>query len=71
MIEMFEPTVIISSRHKPGHIIRRDTELGTYEEINSPVTTLVELHAQRALLKAKQPSESKLDRLWNQKRDQV
>lgn len=66
MITMLEPTVIIGSRHIEGHVIRRDTHAGTYEEINSPVTTLVEKHAQHALLNRKPPSN--LDRLWNQKR---
>lgn len=56
---------LISTRHKTGHIIRRDTELGTYEEINSPLATLTELQVQRALLC---PAPSNLDLLWNQKR---
>lgn len=56
-------TVIIGIRHPIDHVVRRDTERGTYEEINSPITTLVELHTQRALFR---PPPSNLDRLWNQ-----
>lgn len=65
MIVMHEPRLVIGSRYTTKHIIRRDTEAGTFEEVNCRMDTLVALHAQRALFK---PLPSNLDRLWNQKR---
>ncbi len=50
---------VIGARWKPGHIIRRDTETGTFEEVNSPLESRTELVAQRALIgSAKQLEEA-------------
>ena len=53
----------VASLWKPGHIIKRDTEYGTYWEVNSPMNTRAELLVQTAVLKRK---PSNLDLLWNQ-----
>jgi hypothetical protein len=47
----------LSSRWKPGHVVRRDTGAGTYEEINSPMYDNAEIKVQRALL-ARPPKPS-------------
>lgn len=43
----------ISSRWEPGHVTRIDTEAGTFEEVNSPLTSSTEAHVQAALLHRK------------------
>ena len=43
----------ISSRWAPGHRTRIDTEAGTFEEVNSPLTSSTEAHVQAALLSRK------------------
>ena len=43
----------ISSRWAPGHRTRIDTEAGTFEEVNSPLTSSTEAHVQAALLHRK------------------
>lgn len=40
----------ISSRWKPGHIVRHDSEAGTYEEINPPLHTPTEHSVQHAFI---------------------
>lgn len=45
----------ISSRWEPGHRTRIDTEAGTFEEVNSPLTSSTEAHVQAALLHHKSP----------------
>lgn len=42
--------VAISSRWKPGHVIRIDTERGSFEEINAPLLSSAEIDVQTALL---------------------
>jgi len=42
---------LIGARWKPGHVVRRDTEAGTFCEINSPIYTRTEILVQRALLR--------------------
>lgn len=41
---------IISSRWKPGHVIRIDTQAGSFEEINAPLMSIDALNVQTALL---------------------
>lgn len=65
-IEMFEPPVQISSRYISYHVVRRDTHEGSFEEFNSPLSTLEDQHVQHALLNRAAPSN--IDLLWNQKR---
>ena len=43
----------ISSRWAPGHRTRIDTEAGTFEEVNSPITSSTEADVQAALLSRK------------------
>ena len=43
-------SAIIGSRWRPGHVERRDTETGLYEQINSRMDHHIELSIQRALL---------------------
>ena len=45
-----EGPALIGSRWRPGHVIRRDTELGTFESVNPPLETMTEALVQRALL---------------------
>jgi hypothetical protein len=40
----------LSSRWEPGHVVRRDTSTGLFEEINSPMYDNTEIKVQRALL---------------------
>jgi hypothetical protein len=51
-----EGPALIGSRWRPGHVIRRDTELGTFESVNPPLETMTEALVQRALLAKAKPS---------------
>jgi hypothetical protein len=51
---MNAPAHRISSRWTPAHIVRLDTERGTFEEINSRLHSSTEARAQRALLAKQQ-----------------
>ncbi len=46
-------SAVIGLRWKPGHVMRRDTESGHYEEVNSPSDSNTERLIQRALLPRK------------------
>ena len=45
--------VSIGSRWKPGHVVRIDTEAGTFEEVNAPLASSTEAYVQAALLAPK------------------
>lgn len=45
-----KPSVLIGSRWRPGPLERRDTEIGSYEAVNSRMDSRAELDVQRALL---------------------
>lgn len=49
-------SAVIGSRWLPGHVERRDTSTGFYEQINSPMTSRAELDIQRALLRKTKPT---------------
>jgi hypothetical protein len=40
----------LGSRYTSGHIVRRDSATGVYEELNSPLYSATERSVQRALL---------------------
>ena len=42
--------IAISTRWKPGHVVRHDSLTGTFEEVNSPLNSGAEVFAQHALL---------------------
>jgi len=48
--------VAISSRWKPGHVIRIDTERGSFEEINAPLVSTTEAVVQHVLLTKPKPT---------------
>lgn len=47
---MKTPTVDISSRWRPGHQIRIDTQIGSFEEVNPPLLSSSEIDVQTAFL---------------------
>jgi len=59
-----EGPALIGSRWRPGHVIRRDTELGTFESVNPPLETMTEALVQRALLAKAKPSLTQRIRSW-------
>ena len=54
----------VGSRWTPGHVVRIDTERGTYECLNSPHSTQAEALVQRALLASRKASLIQRFRLW-------
>lgn len=59
---------VIGARWKPGHIVRRDTETGMFEEVNSPLESRTEIVAQRALMGGGKELEDAWKRFYGEAR---
>lgn len=63
---------VIGARWRPGHVVKIDTDAGTFEEVNGPCERDSEAAVQRALLAKPKPQAPRvLDVLFDLMRDAI